>query len=455
MDVWAQWAVEMVKGLPALLIHPLTYVLLIIIALLWRWQINRQRRLFGTRLHTVGEGVLHSLAYGLASGLLASMLLFVLGAVYSPEAIMYLWLIALVLSCIHVRYLCFAYAGSLLAVFVLAARYFSLESGMGWLDELWAALSTIHLPSLFALVAVLHLAEGFMIRRAKSRLSQPIYLQGKRGRLVGGYDMQYIWFVPLFLLSEGGQASLSPLFEGWPLFSASLPYLSVLCFPAVSVYMEQTVSSTPKQKAGRASLWFILYGLLLLLLSYASVYVEELLIATILFTCLGHAAHGWFSRYQERKSAPLFIHPVDGLKVLTVIPGTPAEEMGLQSGEVILKANGMPVRRRKQLYAALARNRAFCKLEVRNENGEQRFLNRSLYESDHHELGIVLVPDSEVPYYLEGQNVNLWHLLGQQTGKKRPLSAGMIEKGAGDGQRSETEDKNDRPLFPADQHKNV
>jgi S1-C subfamily serine protease len=82
-----------------------------------------------------------------------------------------------------------------------------------------------------------------------------------------------------------------------------------------------------------------------------------------------------------------------GLMIIGVIPESPASKMGLQVGEIISKANGLLVRDEKVFYEALQKNRAHCKLEVLDTNGEIRFLQRALYEGDHHELGILFVQD--------------------------------------------------------------
>ena len=82
-----------------------------------------------------------------------------------------------------------------------------------------------------------------------------------------------------------------------------------------------------------------------------------------------------------------------GLMIIGVIPESPANKMGLQVGEIISKANGVLVRDEEVFYEALQKNRAHCKLEVLDTNGEIRFVQRALYEGDHHELGILFVQD--------------------------------------------------------------
>jgi S1-C subfamily serine protease len=77
--------------------------------------------------------------------------------------------------------------------------------------------------------------------------------------------------------------------------------------------------------------------------------------------------------------------------ILDVIPDSPAHKLGLSTGEIIETCNNMPVCTKQDLYEALLKNRAYCKLEVLDVNGEIRLLQRALYDGDHHELGILFV----------------------------------------------------------------
>lgn len=70
--------------------------------------------------------------------------------------------------------------------------------------------------------------------------------------------------------------------------------------------------------------------------------------------------------------------------------------MGLRIGEMISKVNSIPVQDKNQLYIALQKNSAHCKLEVFDNDGEIRFVQRALFEGDHHELGLLLIPDEKV-----------------------------------------------------------
>ena len=81
--------------------------------------------------------------------------------------------------------------------------------------------------------------------------------------------------------------------------------------------------------------------------------------------------------------------------ILGIIPKSPAEKMALEVGELVTKVNGTLVKDEQGFYEALQRNAAHCKLEVLDTNGQIRFVQRALYEGDHHELGILFVQDDK------------------------------------------------------------
>ena len=97
--------------------------------------------------------------------------------------------------------------------------------------------------------------------------------------------------------------------------------------------------------------------------------------------------------------------------VLSVVPNSPAQELGIGIGEIIHKVNGYRIKTKTDLHAAMGINSAFCRLEVLNDQGEVRFLKRGIFAGDHHQLGILLAPDQDVLYFLEQRPMHLFSYL--------------------------------------------
>src|SRR5690625_1886105 len=129
LDVWIDWMIALVSAIPFIFLHPFTYILVLIIIWQWKKQVEMERKLFSTKLNTVAEGFLHSLGWGLLGGAVASVLLVGIGVVFSMEAWLCLWLLTLLLFVLRIRFLCFAYSASILAILSVLAPLMPSDYG--------------------------------------------------------------------------------------------------------------------------------------------------------------------------------------------------------------------------------------------------------------------------------------------------------------------------------------
>jgi S1-C subfamily serine protease len=130
-------------------------------------------------------------------------------------------------------------------------------------------------------------------------------------------------------------------------------------------------------------------------LAIVSYWYVPLAVVAVALAFFGREWLAFFQHRQDRSQPPYFAKREQGLVILGVLPHSKAEKMALQIGDVIVKANGIPVKTENEFYEALQRNRAFCKLEVVDEEGEVRFVQGALYEDEHHELGLLFVKERE------------------------------------------------------------
>jgi len=142
-----------------------------------------------------------------------------------------------------------------------------------------------------------------------------------------------------------------------------------------------------------------------LALWWAPIAIPALVIAVILREWIMYV-----SRREESQQSPLFIRGLRGLKILDVIPASPAAELGITAGESVYKVNGQLIQDPQSLHAALRINPAFCKLEILNIQGESKFLQRAIYAGDHHQLGMIFAPDDQAVISPDIQRLSVWHL---------------------------------------------
>ena len=122
--------------------------------------------------------------------------------------------VAILLLFINPRYLCFAYAGGIIAVLSIIIR--ALLPSLPIMKDITilSGLIEIHLPSLLTLVGVLHLTESFLIFISGHCGASQIYLKVPSGKIVGGYSMQRFWPLPLMGLCTYLVAETSDIFVG-------------------------------------------------------------------------------------------------------------------------------------------------------------------------------------------------------------------------------------------------
>lgn len=375
---------------------PLFLAIYLLLFVLVAWQYKRMEdmsgKLLGSARRSYLGAALVSTLLGLGGGCLASILLVLVGIDLLSIGIMYLWIVALLLMFINPRFLCFAYAGGLLSLLSLAIGY-----------------PDIDVPQLLALVAILHMAESVLILANGHLNPVPIYVKrGRRPR--GGFNLQKFWPLPLIALvsigwmDTSGAAGLAmpdwwPLIKGYSPESAHQVYVFVPVL-AILGYGEITTTAAPGEKARESAWHLFVFSLVLLLLALAGSRFTPLMWLAALFSPLGHEMVIWLGMRAESNRPAYYVNPDRGVMVLDVRPGSPAAQAGLQSRDIILSVNGIPVNRGEELTSVLKWSWQGLYLNVLRNNQP---LNIKLSRPSTGPVGLIPVPDDNTPRYLAFQ----------------------------------------------------
>jgi hypothetical protein len=424
MDVFFQLLQHLGDAGVQLLINPFYYIAILYIVLQYRKQIQFERKLFHTRLHSLLNETWRTLLWGLVGGFAISFVMLFIGVTLGREVIALVWLVTLVMILARVRFLCLAYSAGVIGIAHVVADWIPYTSNLAGISWLLKQIANADIPSLLMFVAVLHLLEGILIGWQGARMATPLFLEGKRGKIIGGFQLQSFWPVPMFVLVPLQGASTEAIPWGTLLGAEFSSGWSLLAFPAMIGFMELTTSKLPRDQTRASSSRLILYGVLMFVLAAAAHYWSPLILVAAILSIALHEALVWYSSWYESKQKPLYVHSPRGLTVLSVIPGSPAAEMGIQTGEIIHKVNGQKINKKADLHAAMQLNAAFCKLEIVNLQGEIKFLQRALYSGEHHQLGIILAPDQEAMYVMEGKPMHLFTYLRNKLGGFRSNESG-------------------------------
>lgn len=412
---------EIVLRLGSFFLQPMFYLGVIILILQYRRQISFERKLFSSRIHSLPIEVFRSLGYGLIGGIIASILMISLGVVFEPQYLWLIWIVTVILLLFNVRFLCLSYSIGIVGFIAGIMQLFEpnimlkmVNLNYDWLKDLIALLLNIDIPTLIVIVAVLHLVEAILVKLQSAKQATPIFVESKRGRLTGGFQIQSYWLLPLFIFVPIGNFDQNVLFSlSWiPLFSQGM--LTIIPIPAMIGYADFTTVYSPKEKARKSFKYLLVYSFVLLGLAFIASKIGGFQIIAAIFSGFGHELIRVLGSRKEIKLPAKYVHPKDGLKVLAVIPGSLADLMKIETGEIIKKVNGIPVTNKQELYDALQKQSAFVRLEIINLDGQIKFAQHSIYTGEHHQLGIILSPDDDAPYYIEIENINLFKLIKQK-----------------------------------------
>lgn len=228
--------------------------------------------------------ILPTLMAGWFGGIIASALLLLTGTFIENAVLLRLWGITVLLFFVQKRFVCFAYAGGIVAL---------LQCCLG--NDIAIA------QQILMLVAVLHFTEALLVRMSGSLQTTPVYLRDKQGRTTTGVQLQMIWPLPLAMpvLAEEHtslmsiQAGYITMPDWWPLFTASagtagdaMLYQLVPMLAAIGYH--DLANEGAKQKTSTASRRLLQYSILLSALVLFSCKIPAVLYAAALFSIAGH-----------------------------------------------------------------------------------------------------------------------------------------------------------------------
>ena len=347
------------------LFTPIFWIVLFLILMQYRRVVAMEVKLYGRPINKIGRPLLISIGLGLPGGLLASVILLFLGLSLEQIGLYFIWPVALLLLLINPRYLCFSYAGGIVAVAVLAFRHLLLPVAPGLAaNSVIGSLLQIHIPALLVLIGLLHLVEAGLIYVGGHLGSSPLYLKRENGTVVGAFSLQRFWPLPLVALmvavvaqSEIAGVSMP---EWWPILKSTLQpgegqSLQYMLIPVAAGlgYADLALTSTPRERSAFSAKWLALYSVILLAVAIAAEFRPFLVIPGVFFAPLGHELLIWYGNKREENAAPRYGQTVEGVPLMLVLPDSTAAEAGLITDDLISRVNGNPVSSSTELLQAI------------------------------------------------------------------------------------------------------
>ncbi|MGE5453689.1 MAG: PDZ domain-containing protein [Methylocystaceae bacterium] len=329
---------------------------------------------------------------GIAIGVLGSLILVITGVNVAATGLVWLWLVALVLMLASPRYLCFAYAGGLVGMVNLLT---------GW--------PNMEVNQLMILIATLHLLEALLIYTVGARAAMPTFIRNQQGQVVGGFTLQQFWPLPLVAVISGNPAGVMPVFPAWwPLFASGAEALQLIGVLAVLGYAEITTTDSPVLRTHRSAINLMAYSLVLLILALLSYQLPGLMWLAVIFAPLGHELVIYLGLQREEQGSPRWAPVQCGVRLLWVIPSSPAQRAGLQSGDIINSIDGKIINAPTDLNQALSEGGRVVALVANREGQEMAFLLRRKHRQP---IGILLIPEAGASGSYLMRPITWFHLL--------------------------------------------
>ncbi|SDM20152.1 PDZ domain-containing protein [Sediminibacillus halophilus] len=383
------WLIELAMGVGKLFLNPLLYWSVILLLLASTRRIKQERSQFGLKVFDVFSEAKNTWSVSLIGGILLSLAAVGGGIVFSYPVLLLVSAMMILLS-ISGRFtlLSAAYTfGFSYLILLIAPPLIAEYTDLAWTMD----LQSLNFTGLALLLSAFLLIEALLFLRITSRATYPELVKGNRGKWVGRHRLKKMAVIPFFTLVPSG--IIEPFADWWPVLHIQGESFGLILLPLLTG-LEQVVKGTkPVHAAKRIGRSVLILAFLTLGLAIGSYFEPFLSLAAFGVALIGREWISFRFREMDKQEQPFF-HPSEkGLLILGIIPGTPADQLGMLVGETIERANGQQIRNEQEFYSALQRNSAFCKLEVRDERGEIRFLQRAMYQGDPHELGILFAKE--------------------------------------------------------------
>lgn len=403
MAILQLWLSLIGNALLSLCIQPFFYLALASIILLLAYRTKLERKMFNVKLYSKAHIFIKSLVAGIIIAIVISVIAGFLGLTMTKDTIYLVWCIQIILMLFKFRLLSIVYSSSIIILLHEAVVWLEPLQLPEPLNMIYTMLLNVSSFSLAFIVGLLIIAQSIVLRIQGKHFLSPIYISGKRGKVVGGYTLQALWVIPLLLF-----VPVSATTQGAIMFdtAVSTPFFLqlgpeawiLLGLPIMISSTAISTTLTPEQMIKKMSLSLFLIGVFVLILVALVWWVPLLIWAVPVVLLLSYSLQRSIINAHEANHSPIYTSGSAGLKILALVNHSTSEQLKLKVGEVIKKVNGQSVNSIAELYEAIALNPAYCKLEVLDSNGEVRFVNRTRYADEHHQLGIILVPHQQVPH---------------------------------------------------------
>jgi len=378
----------------------------IFLALICVMLYNKNKRVAYMQKLVIGESndspfelTISQIVIGIFAGIVASLILSYTGIIFDENsAVDLVFLISIVFMFFNPRFICFSYSGSALGISSLLLSYAAYLLNNPGIDFL-----KIDVAALMSMVAILHFVEGFLVLIDGRKGYVPVFsIRGKK--IIGGFVMNRYWLLPvaIFLLLHGQDATAAgatvPMPNWWPLAATSIPMqvlktavISLVPFYGIIGYQSITFTQSVKEKSQRSGLYIIAYSVALFALAQLAVINVFFQVLVLVFAPAAHELMINLQVSNEKNKAPKYISSDEGIMVLDVAKNSPAVDMDIVTGDLLVEVNGRKIEDEDDISNAVSEMYGYISFKIKKDSGITHDVSHNRIGNDR-KLGIVFVP---------------------------------------------------------------
>jgi hypothetical protein len=372
-----------------------------------------QKMIIGEPLNSPFELTISQIVIGILAGVLGSVILSYLGVMFDEHsAIGLIFLVSLLLMFVNPRYICFSYSGAIIGFISVVLNEIAVLN-KGVVVSLFGQninLSNIDflkidVVSLMTLVGVLHIIEGLLVLVDGRKGSIPVFTN-RDGNIVGGFALKRYWLLPVTIMvlavstgTDGTGAGITLTTpNGWPFINSALTIadvnkviISILPLFAGIGYNSITFTKDKTQKTLISGGMIFTFGLALAIVAQIGNINFFTKLLVIAFAPIAHEVMLRFAKHIELKGEMKYVSTGDSIMILDVAPNTPAQEMGIKSGDKIIEINNRKIENEEQIINIMTGTSNFFWFKIERPSGQVEEVHYNKMNPGKR-LGIVFVP---------------------------------------------------------------
>jgi len=401
-------AIHTLRAVASAIVDPSNTFILILIGLIFYNKNKKiaimQRMIMGESLDSPFELTISQIVIGILAGAAASLMFTFLGLVFDENSNIYLlFMLSLFFMAFKPRFICFSYSGAALGLTSLLFKYAAIILHMPKLDFI-----NVDILTLMTLVGVLHIIEGSLVMLDGSKGAIPVFTN-RDNKIIGGFALKRYWALPIALLILLGATSSeavvgqSVMIPQWThLIKGDIidrimknSVIATIALYGVIGYSSITFTKSKRRKTLTSGALIIGYGALLTAVSQLVVFGVGFEIFILIFAATVHELMIRVEHHIESTSKPKYVSSDEGIMVLAVAPKSPAFQMGLESGDLILLLNDKKIGVEEEIFNMIKGNFKSLSMKIKKSTGELKDVSFDNMDGNKR-LGIVIVP-REVP----------------------------------------------------------